>query len=66
VTRTTSPSNPPLTNRSQRAVSRQSGHLPAFPGAKREIRRVPSIDESPQDNEWIVKKRAWRERTGQL
>ena len=40
--------------------------LPALPGTKTEIRRVPSIDEFPQDNEWIVKERAWRERTGQL
>ena len=40
--------------------------LPAFPGTKTEIRRVPSIDEFPQDNEWIIKERAWRERTGQL
>ncbi|HEV7713570.1 MAG TPA: YciI family protein [Asanoa sp.] len=40
--------------------------LPALPGAKCEIRRVPSIDEFPQDNEWVVKERAWRERTGQL
>jgi hypothetical protein len=40
--------------------------LPAFPGSKCEIRRVPSIDEFPQENEWIIKERAWRERTGQL
>ena len=40
--------------------------LPAFPGSKCEVRRVPSIDEFPQDNEWIVKERAWREQTGQL
>jgi hypothetical protein len=40
--------------------------LPAFPGSKCEIRRVASIDEFPQDNEWIIKERAWRERTGQL
>lgn len=40
--------------------------LPAMSGSKCEIRRVPSIDEFPQDNEWIVKERAWRERTGQL
>jgi hypothetical protein len=40
--------------------------LPSFPGAKCEIRRVPGIDEFPQDNEWIIKERAWRERTGQL
>ena len=36
------------------------------PGMKAEIRRVASIDEFPQDNEWIQKERAWRERTGQL
>jgi hypothetical protein len=38
----------------------------AGPGVKAEIRRVPSIDEFPQDNEWIQKERAWREATGQL
>ncbi|SDC58529.1 YciI family protein [Nocardioides lianchengensis] len=36
------------------------------PGIKTEIRRVPSIDEFPQDNPWIQKERAWREATGQL
>ncbi|XVU27564.1 YciI family protein [Actinoplanes sp. CA-054009] len=40
--------------------------MPAFPGAKTEIRRVPGIDEFPQDNEWIIRERAWREQTGQL
>jgi hypothetical protein len=40
--------------------------LPAFPGTKCEVRRVPTIDEFPQDNEWIILERAWRERTGQL
>ncbi|MEU6262402.1 YciI family protein [Saccharopolyspora shandongensis] len=38
----------------------------AGPGSKCEIRRVTSIDEFPQDNEWIKKERAWREATGQL
>jgi hypothetical protein len=38
----------------------------AGPGLKTEIRRVTSIDEFPQDNEWIQKERAWREATGQL
>ncbi|WP_216204526.1 YciI family protein [Amycolatopsis aidingensis] len=38
----------------------------AGPGSKCEIRRVPSIDEFPQDNEWIQKEKAWREATGQL
>jgi hypothetical protein len=36
------------------------------PGIKCEIRRVPTIDEFPQDNVWIQKERAWRESTGQL
>ncbi|NKY86794.1 YciI family protein [Nocardia veterana] len=35
-------------------------------GCKTEIRRVPTIDEFPQDNVWIQKERAWREATGQL
>ncbi|PSL43176.1 hypothetical protein B0I31_13229 [Saccharothrix carnea] len=35
-------------------------------GVKTEIRRVTSIDEFPQDNEWIQKEKAWREATGQL
>ncbi len=40
--------------------------IPAMSGSKCEIRRVPTIDEFPQDNEWIIKEREWRERTGQL
>ncbi len=40
--------------------------MPAIAGSKCEIRRVPTIDEFPQDNEWVAKERAWRERTGQL
>ena len=36
------------------------------PGIKTEIRRVPSIEEFPQDNPWIQKERAWREANGQL
>ncbi|MDQ0378430.1 YciI family protein [Amycolatopsis thermophila] len=41
--------------------------LPAAgPGFKTEIRRVTTIDEFPQDNEWIQKERAWREANGQL
>nr|WP_246461490.1 YciI family protein [Nocardia transvalensis] len=36
------------------------------PGIKTEIRRVPSIDEFPQDNQWVKKEREWREATGQL
>ena len=35
-------------------------------GFKAEIRRVTTIDEYPQDNEWVQKERAWREATGQL
>lgn len=41
--------------------------MPAtVPGVKTEIRRVPTIDEFPQDNPWVQKERAWRESTGQL
>ena len=40
--------------------------LPGLPGTKAEIRRVPGIDEFPQDNEWVRRERAWREQTGQL
>lgn len=40
--------------------------MPMTEGAKIEIRRVPSIDEFPQDNEWVFKEKAWREKTGQL
>jgi len=36
------------------------------PGVKAEIRRVPSIDEFPQDNEWVQRERTWRASTGQL
>ena len=39
---------------------------PLTAGTKTEIRRVPSIDEFPQDNKWIQRERAWREQTGQL
>ena len=36
------------------------------PGSKLEVRRVPSIDEFPQDNPWVQQEREWRESTGQL
>jgi hypothetical protein len=39
---------------------------PLAPGNKIEIRRIPSLEEFSQDNEWIQKERAWREATGQL
>ena len=39
---------------------------PLGAGSKIEVRRVSSIDEFPQDNEWIKKERAWREANGQL
>ena len=34
---------------------------PLGPGVKLEVRRVPTIDEFPQDNEYIQKEKAWRE-----
>jgi len=39
---------------------------PLTDGSKIEVRRVPTIDEFPADNEWIARERAWRESTGQL
>jgi hypothetical protein len=35
-------------------------------GFQIEVRRVTTIDEFPQDNEWVKRERAWRESTGQL
>ena len=40
--------------------------IPYAEGSRIEVRRVTTIDEFPQDNEWIQKERAWREATGQL
>ena len=40
--------------------------MPMMQGAKAEIRRVPGIDEFPQDNEFVQRERAWRDQTGQL
>jgi hypothetical protein len=34
---------------------------PLGPGVKLEVRRVPTIDEFPQDNEYVQKERQWRE-----
>jgi hypothetical protein len=34
--------------------------VPAGPGVKTEIRRIPTIDEFPQDNEWIQREVGWR------
>lgn len=40
--------------------------LSYFPGSAVEIRRVPTIDEFPQDNPWIQKELDWRTKNGQL
>ena len=37
----------------------------AGPGSKAEIRRVASIDEFPQDNEYVQREKAWREERNQ-
>ena len=50
----------------EEAVERAKRAPLTGPGQKTEIRRVTSIDDFPQDNEWIQKERAWRERAGQL
>jgi hypothetical protein len=51
---------------SQQEAVEWAKRAPLTAGSKTEIRRVASIDEFPQDNEWIQKERAWREQTGQL
>ena len=35
---------------------------PLGPGSKLEVRRMPSIDEFPADNEWVQKEKEWIER----
>jgi hypothetical protein len=51
---------------SQQEAVEWAMRAPYTEGTKTEIRRVPSIDEFPQDNVWVQKERAWREQTGQL
>jgi hypothetical protein len=51
---------------SQEEAVEWAKRMPMMQGAKAEIRRVPSIDEFPQDNEFVQRERAWREQTGQL
>lgn len=38
-----------------------ASRCPLGPGSKLEVRRVASIDDFPQDNEWIQKEEQWRE-----
>ncbi|GLY14919.1 YciI family protein [Kineosporia rhizophila] len=40
--------------------------MPAGPGAKTEVRRIPSIDEFPAENEYVYREKAWRQQNGQL
>jgi hypothetical protein len=51
---------------SQQEAVEWAKRAPMTAGSKTEIRRVTTIDEFPQDNEWVKKERAWREQTGQL
>jgi len=51
---------------SQEEAVEWAKRMPLMDGAKAEIRRVPGIDEFPQDNEFVQRERAWREQTGQL
>jgi hypothetical protein len=51
---------------SQEEAVEWAKRMPYSDGSLVEIRRVPTIDEFPQDNVWIQKERAWREETGQL
>lgn len=38
-----------------------ASRCPLGPGTKLEVRRVASVDDFPQDNEWIQKEEQWRE-----
>jgi hypothetical protein len=40
--------------------------MPLTKGGKVEIRRIPTVDEFPQDNEFVIKETEWRKATGQL
>ena len=51
---------------SQQEAVEWAKRAPLTAGSRTEIRRVTTIDEFPQDNEWIRRERAWREQTGQL
>ncbi|TAK70345.1 MAG: transcription initiation protein [Actinomycetota bacterium] len=51
---------------SQQEAIEWAKRAPVTPGSKTEIRRIPTIDEFPQDNHWVQLERTWRERTGQL
>jgi hypothetical protein len=51
---------------SQEEAVEWAKRMPMMQGAKAEIRRVPGIDEFPQDNEFVQRDRPWREQTGQL
>lgn len=51
---------------SQEEAVEWAKRTPLMDGTKIEIRRVPSVDEFPQENKWIQRERAWREKTGQL
>ena len=50
----------------QAAAVEWGSKAPLGAGVKLEVRRVPSIDEFPFDDEWTRKERAWRESRGQL
>jgi hypothetical protein len=50
---------------SQEEAVEWAKQTPLMDGTKIEIRRVPSVDEFPQD-QWTQRERDWRERTGQL
>jgi hypothetical protein len=50
---------------SQEEAVEWAKRVPAGPGVKTEIRRIPSIDEFPADNVWVQKEMAWRAASGQ-
>ncbi|MCV7230358.1 YciI family protein [Mycolicibacterium komossense] len=45
---------------SREDAARWATKCPLGPGVKLEVRRIPTIEEFPQDNEYVQKERKWR------
>jgi len=51
---------------SKEEAAEWASRCPLGPGSKLEVRRVTTVDDFPQDNEWIQKEREWLEERGRL
>jgi hypothetical protein len=45
---------------SKEEAAQWASRCPLGPGSKLEVRRVPGLEDFPQDNEWIQKEEKWR------